>query len=144
MAERVRRPKKFESFLKELTREKGVFKTYKDVMVFAACLGYHRGKRVPFDKSSEPINLQVFSGKFDLMVMNTIGIAELDDPYIMSNNREDEKVAIFEEYACGGLEIMENEVGQGKLLIDEGLINLVIGEGEGDTILDEIAQLADM
>jgi len=141
MADRVRRPERFKDFLTEITQEKSVFRTYKDAMVFAACLGYSRGKRVPFDKTSEPINLQVFSGKFDEMVMNTIAIAELDDPFVMARNKEDEKIRIFEEYACGGLEIMENEVAQGKLAIDEGLISMIMGEEESDRILDEITEL---
>lgn len=141
MAERVRRPERFKDFLTEITQEKAVFQTYKDAMVFAACLGYSRGKRVSFEKTSEPINLQVFSGKFDEMVMNTIAIAELDDPYVMARNREVEKIKIFEEYACGGLEIMENEVAQGNLAIDEGLISLIMGEEESDQILDEITDL---
>jgi dnd system-associated protein 4 len=141
MADRVRRPEKFKDFLTEITQEKEVFRYYKDALVFAACLGYSRGKRVPFEKTSEPIHLTVFSGNFDEMVMNTIAIAELDDPYVMARNREDEKIKIFEEYACGGLEIMENELGQGNLSIDEGLINMVMGEEESDRILDEITDL---
>jgi dnd system-associated protein 4 len=141
MADRVRRPERFKDFLTEITHEKAVFRTYKDAMVFAACLGYSRGKRVPFEKTSEPINLQVFGGKFDEMVLNTIAIAELDDPFVMARNREEEKIRIFEEYACGGLEIMENEVAQGKLAIDEGLISMIMGEEESDRILDEITEL---
>ena len=141
MADRVRRPERFKDFLTEITQEQAVFRTYKDAMVFAACLGYSRGKRVPFEKTSEPINLQVFSGKFDEMVINTIAIAELDDPYVMARNREEEKIRIFEEYACGGLEIMKNEVSQGKLAIDEGLISMIMGEEDSERILDDITDL---
>ena len=141
MADRVRRPEMFKDFLTEITQEQAVFRTYKDAMVFAACLGYSRGKRIPFEKTSEPINLQVFSGKFDEMVINTIAIAELDDPYVMARNREEEKIRIFEEYACGGLEIMENEVSQGKLAIDEGLISMIMGEEDSERILDDITDL---
>lgn len=144
MADRVRRPQKFEKFLTELTREKAIFRTYKDALVFAACLGYSRGKRVAFEKTSEPINLQVFGGKFDDMVINTIAIAELDDPYIMARDREDEKIRVFEEYACGGLEILENEVGQGNMSIDEGFISLILGEEQSDQILDEITELGNV
>lgn len=140
MVDRVRRPLKFDDFLTELTRGKEIFRTYKDALVFAACLGYSRGKRVEFEKTGEPVNLQVFSGKFDEMVLNTIAIAELDDPYVMAKNREDEKIKIFEEYACGGLEIMENEVGHGKLDIYEGIVNMILEE-ESDRILDEITDL---
>ena len=41
MVERIRRPKKFDEFLNELTnKDQGVFRTYKDALIFAACLGY--------------------------------------------------------------------------------------------------------
>ena len=142
MADRVRRPMRFDDLLVELTRDTGIFKTYKDALVFAACLGYSRGKRVAFEKSSEPINVQIFSGKFDQMVINTVAIAELTDPYVMASDRQDERLKIFEEYACGGLEIMENEIGHGGLSMDEGLINLILQAEDGGRILDEITDLA--
>ena len=141
MADRVRRPHQYDEFLTELTKEKEVFKTYKDALVFAACLGFSRDKRISFDKSSEPINIQVFSGTFDQMIMNTLAIGELDDPYVMSNGREDEKICIFEEYACGGLEILQDEIGQGQIALDEGILTMIMQEEESEGILDEITDL---
>ena len=143
MADRVRRPQNFDAFLQELTREQGIFKTYKDALVFAACLGFSRDKRVSFDKSSEPINLQVFGAHFDQMVINVLAVANEGDPFIMSDEREDEKIRLFEEYACGGLEIMHNEVGQGPLRMDEGLLKMVLAEQEDTNILMEITELAE-
>ena len=46
MADRVRRPAEHEEMLTEL-RDRGIFKTYKDALVFAACLGYERRSENP-------------------------------------------------------------------------------------------------
>lgn len=144
MADRVRRPEQFREFLTELTSEKEIFKTHKDALVFAACLGFNRGKRIPFEKTSEPIRMDVFSGNFDEMVINTLAIAETKDPFVMATNREDEKIRILEEYACGGLEIMQNEISQSQLELDEGLLNMVLREEDSGGILDEIRSLGDL
>ena len=137
---RVRRPEQFKEFLTELTKEKEVFETYKDALVFAACLGFNRGKRVSFEKTSEPINIQIFRDQFDEMVMNVLAIAETDQPFVIAKDRETEKIRIFEEYACGGLEIMQNEIGHGSL--DESLLAIILEEEESEGILGEIKGLA--
>lgn len=142
MADRVRRPQQFDGLLSELTKGKEVFQTYKDALVFAACLGFKRDRCVPFEKSGEPINLHVFSGQFDAAVMNAIAIAKLGDPFVMAKNREDEKIKIFEEYACGGLEILENMLGQGHVPKHEALVALVLDEEKSGGILDVISGLA--
>ncbi|PNU18660.1 DNA phosphorothioation-associated protein 4 [Geothermobacter hydrogeniphilus] len=142
MADRVRRPVEFDKMLNEL-RDEGIFKTYKDALVFAACLGKNRGKRVAFEKSGEPINLQIFSAEFDQMVLNCIAISENSEPEIMGKDREDEKVRIFEEYACGGLEILKNEFWDSRLGWESGLVNLILREEKEDKILTDITMLGD-
>ncbi|MBR1285379.1 DNA phosphorothioation-associated protein 4 [Bradyrhizobium sp. AUGA SZCCT0177] len=142
MADRVRRPQRFDDFLSELTKGREVFQTYKDALVFAACLGFKRGRKVQFDKTGEPINLHTFSGQFDAAVMNAIAIADVGDPFVMANNREEEKIRIFEEYACGGLEIMEGLLGQAQLSRHEALSALIMDEEKSGGILDIITGLA--
>jgi dnd system-associated protein 4 len=142
MAERVRRPQQFENFLTELTKEKGIFHTYKDALVFAACLGRKRGRRIEFNRTSEPINLQIFGGQYDAAVMNAVAIADAGDPFVMAKNREEEKIKIFEEYACGGLEILENLLGQADLSWNEAVVALVMDEEKSEGILDIISGLA--
>jgi len=141
MADRIRRPKQFEDYLKLLTSDEGVFGTYKDALVFAACLGAKRNKRIEFDKSSEPINRQIFSGNFDEMVINVIAVSEKEDPFIIADDHDDEKVRIFEEYACGGLEIIHDTVGTDAMY--EGILQLIMQEETTDNILTEIAKLGD-
>ena len=143
MADRVRRPKKFEEFMTEL-KDRGAFETLKDILVFAACLGQRRGQRTSFKESAEPINLQTFGAEFDKMVFNTIAIKETEDPFVMASNRTDESVLIFEEYACGGLEIMRNEISGTHTDMEEVLIGLVMAEQTQGKILDEITALGDV
>jgi len=141
MTDRVRRPKIYEEMLDEL-KNNGVFKTYKDALMFAACLGYDRGKRLEFPKSSEPINLQIFSGEFNQTILNTLAVAETLDPACMGKDMEDEKVRIFEEYACGGLEILKNEFWDSKADWELGLMTLIMQEEDSEKILMDITSLS--
>lgn len=142
MADRVRRPADYEALMLELTKEHSIFKTYKDLMVFAACLGYRRDKRVEFQKSAEPINLQIFSGTFDQAVINTLAIATTNDSKVIGEDQEDERIRIFEEFACGGLEIMADEIGGGSVSSwGDALLTSIMQEENQDDILNDITSL---
>jgi len=142
LAARVRRPAEFDDMLNEL-REKGVFPTFKDAMVFAAALGYRRGNRKEFKKSSEPIDLDVFRGDFDRTIMSLLAIEEMDNPKMIAPSNEVARVLCFEEYANGGLEILKREIWDGKQDWRGGLLSLVQREEEEHTMLDDITELAD-
>lgn len=91
------------------------FETYADVMVFAASLGYSRNKSIPFTKSAakpEPIRLNTFSGRGYDMAINLLAISHTKDKKILGNDEEsnNEKIKIFEEYANGGLEIIQDRL----------------------------------
>jgi len=141
MADRVRRPERHEEMLSDLEK-KAIFKTYKDALLFAASLGFARGKRLSFSKSGEPIRLQVFNSEFNRTAMNTLAVAETSDPMYLGEDKEDEKVRIFEEYACGGLEILKNEIWDVKADWELALLNLVLQEEDTDTVLKDITGLA--
>lgn len=140
MANDVRRPKQYEEMLTKLCQgERRVFGTFKEAIVFAACLGFQEGKRKAFDKSSEPIGLEVFRGEYDEAIMRCIGLAETRDPTIMGVARQGERLRIFEEYACGGLEILEAEVYQAPGDWEQHLLALVVKQAGGDnSVLDDI------
>ena len=143
MATRVRRPAEFEEMLSEL-RDAGIFPTFKDALVFAAALGFRRGNRKSFQKSSEPIDLGVFSGTYDQTIMSIIAIEETGDPKLLapSDEAEEKRILIFQEYANGGLEIMKREISDGKQGWREGLLSLIHREEGDQTILDDITELA--
>jgi dnd system-associated protein 4 len=140
MVSDVRRPKQFDEMLKKLCQEdKRIFLTYKDALVFAACLGYHRGRRVAFKNTSEPVAMHIFHGEYDNAIFNCIGLVETKDPAIMGGNREAERIRIFEEYACGGLEIIETEIYKAVGAWDQLLLSLIVKQAKTESsILDDI------
>lgn len=141
MAARVRRPSEYDDIFNEL-REKGIFPTYKDMMVFSAALGFRRGNRKPFQKSSEPIDIEIFRGDFDRTIMSVIAVEENEDATMISPSREDDRIRIFEEYANGGFDILRREIHEGKQNWLEGILSLVQKEEDHHTMLDDITELA--
>ena len=140
MATSIRRPKQHEEMMKQLCQEKNrIFATYKDAMVFAACLGFQQGRRVSFEKTAEPISREIFRGKFDEAVFQCIGLVETNDPTIMGISGEEERTRLFEEYACGGLDILNAEVFCAAGSWDQLLLNLVVKEAKAkESVLDDI------
>jgi dnd system-associated protein 4 len=95
----------------------GPFKTFADVIVFAAALGVKYKKRVPFEEVSKrepsPIRLEVFISLGYDVVIKLLGITETKDIQILSPYEEEfekQRNEIFEEYANGGLEILQIEL----------------------------------
>ncbi|UIE36207.1 DNA phosphorothioation-associated protein 4 [Leptodesmis sichuanensis] len=91
----------------------GLFQTYVDVMAFAATLGAKRGKYIPVSEASkkdpDPIPQEHFISRGHDQTINLLAITHTKDPKILSNNEElqRKRIEIFESYANGGLEIMQ-------------------------------------
>ena len=108
---RIRHPRKYEDVFELLTGENGVFASKAQVLLFAAAIGFNEGKRTPFaDKDSfEPIRMATFEnlGKNFRTVLDTLAVAETKDTKILSPDKFDDRILIFEEYACAGLEVLK-------------------------------------
>jgi dnd system-associated protein 4 len=105
---RLNRPKDKDDLLQQLT-EKGPFQEYRDVLVFAAALGWHEGRRQPLGIKGEPIRWDVATHRRGTeALVNMIAAAATEDPEIVAPDRFDERLEIFEEYANGGLEILRS------------------------------------
>lgn len=141
MVDRIRRPSEYDAMLTEF-KDKKIFATYKDTLLFAACLGFNRKRRVSFSNTSEPINLQIFSDEFNKSVINILAVAESSDLLFIGKENEDERIKIFEEYACGGLEIIKNELWDAKLPLDKGLTALIMQEEGSDKFIGDITGLS--
>ncbi|TAE57045.1 MAG: DNA phosphorothioation-associated protein 4 [Nostocales cyanobacterium] len=117
---RIRVAKDKADFVKALVSEdggNGLFQTFADVIVFAAALGAKYNKRVAFDEVSKrepaPVRLEIFAVSGYDVVIKLLGITETQDIQILSPDDEDsekQRNAIFEEYANGGLEILQSEL----------------------------------
>jgi dnd system-associated protein 4 len=98
--------------MQELQNE-GKFSTYRDILLFAAAVGFRQQRRVPFTASSgDPIRSDVLlaPGFSDTLVNMIAANVVTDDPEIMDDTRLDERFRIFEEYANGGLEYIQEQV----------------------------------
>jgi len=89
-----------------------IFDTKAALLLFAAAVGFYQSKRVPFERSTEPIRLSVFEDnlRYCRSVFGLLAIRETDSTKALSPERFDERAKIFEEYANGGLEIIRSEV----------------------------------
>jgi dnd system-associated protein 4 len=126
---RVRRPKDKEKLLTRLVDEK-VFDTYRDALVFAAALGYARNSHLSFEQSSEPIPWSVFSGAGYEALINLISVMKAQDFEILSAERFDERLRLFEEFANGGLQILEEILARAERQSLDIVLELVM-ESEG-------------
>lgn len=93
-------------------QSEGKFPTYRDILLFAAAVGYRQDRRVPFAAASgDPIRSDVLMAPgFSDTLINMIAANVVDDPEIMDDTRMDERFKIFEEYANGGLEYIQEQV----------------------------------
>jgi dnd system-associated protein 4 len=144
MSNDIRRPKQYENMLFELCQsDKKIFLSYKDALVFAACLGFAKQSKKSFDKSSEPVGMHIFKGEFDEAIFQCIELAETKDPANMSDDNLGKRMKLFEEYAAGGFEIIKSRIYDGPEEWDSALVGLIIEyEAEEKKILDDITGMA--
>ncbi|MEH2058710.1 MAG: DNA phosphorothioation-associated protein 4 [Nostoc sp.] len=117
---RIRVAKDKAELVKDLTSSDGgtgPFNTFADVIVFAAALGAKHKRRVALGEISKrepsPIPQEQFIVRGYNTVINLIAIAETQDIKVLSleeGNNNEKSNYIFEEYANGGLEILQSEI----------------------------------
>lgn len=112
----------------------GPFQTYVDVMVFAATLGAKRKKRVPlveFARDLDPIRRDYFENNRCELLINLLAIYETHNHKILFNDEktDEQRIKIFEEYANGGLEILQEEL-RGAVDYSERILLIISSERE--------------
>jgi dnd system-associated protein 4 len=135
---RLNRPKDKDDLLKQLT-EQGPFQDNRDVLVFAAALGWHEGRRVPLGAKGEAIRWETATNRRGTEALtNMIAAARTGDPEILASDRFDERLEIFEEYANGGLEILRAMLASDPRPPVDVILGLVQGvcraDSDGDAI----------
>jgi dnd system-associated protein 4 len=108
---RARRPADHAVLIETLRTEAG-FPFYYDVLLFAAAVGYSQDRRVPFTGTSGDVRYEVLTGpQFSDSLINMIAAnTRSDDPEVLDAVRLEERVRIFEEYANGGLEYIQEQI----------------------------------
>jgi dnd system-associated protein 4 len=99
--------------MQELQLE-GKFPTFRDILLLAGAIGYRYERRVAFSNASgDPIRYDptmtqpMFS---DTLISMIAANVVSNDAEIMDDARLEERVKIFEEYANGGLELIQEQV----------------------------------
>jgi|tagenome__1003787_1003787.scaffolds.fasta_scaffold20649536_2 dnd system-associated protein 4 len=128
--DRFRRPHAYEQLLAKLTDKKtGPFATMVEAMMFAAVLGHRKGERKPFEQFDEPIRLALMEGRLygDVLLDMLAAVEHEDDPKILGDERQADRVLIFEEYANGGLSHLQTLISrQPNQDLDVIISNLVL------------------
>ncbi len=109
---RARRPQDHAVLIETLQSEAG-FPYYRDVLLFAAAVGYSQNRRVPFTGTSgEAIRYDTLTAPtYSEALLNMIAAnAVSDDPEVLDAARLEERVRVFEEYANGGLEYIQEQI----------------------------------
>lgn len=135
---RIRRPQQHERLMKEL-QDEGGFGTFRDLLLLGAAVGYRFGRRVAFsDTAGDPIRYETLTGPtFSEALINMIAANVVtDDPEIMDGVRIEERITIFEEFANGGLEYIQEQVNvrhQPAALVVGDLVSEALSESGGAT-----------
>ncbi len=108
----VRRNVSQEGTLRLMVDEKGkpaIFPTIRDAMVFAASLGFQRREKRELDTKTKLIEAEVFERNEESMTfLFALALAELGGSEILKEAQDASMIVqVFEEYAAGGLAIIE-------------------------------------
>jgi dnd system-associated protein 4 len=145
-ANRIRVAKDKAELVKSLLTSKdttGLFQTYVEVMVFAAALGVRYKKRVPLGETTKrepsPIPQENFASLGYELIIKLLAITETNDIEIIASREdvyEDKRTQIFEEYANGGLEILEQEL-RGAVDYSERILLFLLSEQDKQETIEE-------
>jgi dnd system-associated protein 4 len=119
------------------------FRENRDVLVFAAAVGWHEKRKVPLAAKDEPIRWETATNRRGTEALaNMIAAVESGDPEILSDDRFDERLEIFEQYANGGLEVLRGLIdSQPRPAID--VILEVVQQVSRSTDAQDAVNLAD-
>lgn len=120
-APNINRSRVHEDMVQRLAMEKlpgtqrTLFPTIRELLCFAALLGYSEERRLPLDKEKgvEDVSYQQFERGDAEDLIYLIALAETKDPEVLKDGNEDKCATIFEEYANGGLQIIQQAMLRG-------------------------------
>lgn len=128
MTRRVRRPADKEPLLKRLTdvKEGGIFGSQIDAMVFASALGAARNRAVSFDQTLDPMVFELFARRSDIETLfYLLGLHHKKLISVLGDAGADDRVTAFEEFANGGLEILDAEIKRSGARPADAILQLI-------------------
>lgn len=132
-------PREKTDLIKSLADRDSPFNEYRDILFLAAVIGWKHQKRVSLGARGEAIRWDVMVNRYGTeAIMDMIAVASHpDDPSILADNRQEERIAIFEEYANGGLEIIQERLrAAGAVPVDAVFVSWIqdaLGESGDDS-----------
>ncbi|TMR22632.1 DNA phosphorothioation-associated protein 4 [Nonomuraea turkmeniaca] len=130
LEQRIRRPADKEELIARLAGEApdALFASMRDLFVFAAALGKAEGKKVPLPGTKGDIRLELFQrdSGHELLIQVLSVLEHEDDLEILRDDRVAERVAIFEQYANGGLEIIQAHLNANRLAREDDAIQMLV------------------
>lgn len=140
---RVRRPKDKDPVIARL-QEDGVLKEIRDVLTFAAALGFSLNRREPFKDAGEAIRWDTFTNRRGtealVNMLAAASIADSEDIEILSPGRFNDRILVFEEYANGGLAELEQRLSGARTNFEVvlALVDEFLGEPEDQDELEKL------
>lgn len=130
------------------TTGKSIFPTIRELMCFAAVLGFENDKRKKLQHDTNDVdarNVEKSQQTQDLIYL--IALAAEKDAEILRDDNEEQMYQIFEEYAEGGFEILEQWMrekpddahGDEAILMAFSKCNLLEGEIDPEFAIGEIS-----
>ncbi|NYV73206.1 DNA phosphorothioation-associated protein 4 [Streptomyces sp. UH6] len=143
--DRFRRPSAHEKLLSQLTdKNTGPFVTMVEAMMFAALLGHRKSGRESFTDSDEPIRLSVMEGRpyGDVLLDVLAAVEHDDDPKILGDEHQADRVLIFEEYANGGLSYLQTLISRQSAKSLQAIVSDLVLDGlqENPVVEDEVGE----
>ena len=124
----VKRERKYEELISRLNSgERSIFQYLKDIMVFAAMVGYSEGVREPVTGDTIEIILDTYSSDEKDRFIYLLALIETKDGACLKDANLHSSIIFFEEYCNAGLAII-------KRWLDENPGDL----GGVDTILEKV------
>lgn len=120
------------AMLKLPAADRTLFPTIRELLCFAALLGYSEGRRVPLDREAgvEDVSYQQFERGDAEDLIYLIALAETKNAEILKDGEESRCAEIFEEYANGGLQILrEAMLRSGGEYPDQDILELLLKSG---------------
>jgi dnd system-associated protein 4 len=139
-------PEKYEAVVEFLKGGHGrgggastLFQTNAEVIVFAAAVGVSAGERATITDKRKEISLSTFILSQLANYIFVIPLLDRDGPnleLLRDESGENECVKIFEEYAAGGLQILNEEYSRKGLVSPFMFVSDVLGGGLDDKNLE--------
>jgi dnd system-associated protein 4 len=109
----IRRSEQFEDMVRMLAEAqhpeagRSIFPTMRELMFFAAVLGFEHDRKRPLQAQTNEIDGRTFSGSAQALdLLYLIALADDRNVDVLREENDEKMIEIFEQYAQGGFEII--------------------------------------